>query len=215
VIAILASRLDTEARALAAAWSGADAAVLSAEDLGSPGWQFDPADAEAGVAVIDGNRVKTADLQAVLTRRPSVLAEELQRIDPADRAYVAAETNAFLVAWLSALSCPVVNRPTTTSLCGPAWGTWHWQAAAARSGIRWADTGDDSETHDAVVCGSACFAAQTPIETRAAKALAGAAGVELLAVRFRASGVCGASVAPELTDPELRAGLLGHLTRKP
>jgi hypothetical protein len=141
------------------------------------------------------------------------LAEELQRIDPADRAYVAAETNAFLVAWLSALSCRVVNRPTTTSLCGPAWGPWHWQAAAARSGIRWANSSDDSETHDAVVYGTSCFGAQTPIETRAAKVMASAAGVELLAVRFRASGVCGASVAPELTNPELRDGLLEHLTR--
>ena len=70
-------------------------------------------------------------LQAVLTCRPAVLAEELGRIAADDRSYVAAELNAFLVAWLSALPSRVVNRPTPRSLCGPAWNRVQWQAAAA------------------------------------------------------------------------------------
>src|SRR5664279_42730 len=99
MIAVLASRLDPEARALVAAWSAEGAALLSAEDLGSPGWVFDPRDPGAGTAVVAGQPVPVAALRAVLTRRPAVVAEELARIAPADRPYVAAETNAFLVAW--------------------------------------------------------------------------------------------------------------------
>ena len=81
-----------------------------------------------------------SELQAVVTRRPAVVAEELAWIDPADRSYVAAEANAFLVAWLDAIPCRVVNRPTATSLAGPSWGPLQWAAAAGRAGVRWAET---------------------------------------------------------------------------
>src|SRR5581483_2527617 len=101
VLAVLASRLDPAARDLVAAWSSADAALLSAEDLSSEGWFFRLGEAAGGRAVVDGRRVAVRDLRAVLTRRPAVVAEELAWIDPGDRDYVAAEANAFLVAWLA------------------------------------------------------------------------------------------------------------------
>ena len=163
------------------------------------------------MAVVEGQRVKTADLRAVLTRRPAVLAEELARIDPADRSYVAAETNAFLVGWLSALPCTVVNRPTPTSLCGPAWGELHWRMAAARVGVVWAETDHPEEAHEVVVCGKHCLFARTPGQARAAMALALAAGVELLSIRFHGDRVSGASVAPSLDNPDVRARLLSYL----
>jgi hypothetical protein len=42
-------------------------------------------------------------------------------VDSSHRKYVAAEFNAFLLAWLSAQSCPVLNRPTASCLSGPNW----------------------------------------------------------------------------------------------
>jgi hypothetical protein len=211
VIAVLASRLDPESRSVVDAWSSAGAALLSAEDLVSPGWTFTVGEPESGTAVVDGRRINTADITAVLTRRPSVLAEELGRIHPADRTYVAAETNAFLVAWLSALTCTVVNRPTTTSLCGPAWDTLHWQSAAARIGLSWSDAGDTSDAHEVVVCGERCVFAHDAREAAMATALARAAGTELLGVRFQRDKISGVTVAPSLADDDLRACLLEHL----
>ena len=211
MIAVLASRLDPESRSVVDDWSSADAALLSAEDLVSPGWSFSVSNPLAGTAVVDGRRITTADITAVLTRRPSVLPEELGRIHPADRAYVAAETNAFLVAWLSALPCTVVNRPTTTSLCGPAWDRLHWQCAAARIGLPWSDADDASDTHEVVFCGERCVFAHDARESEMATALARAAGTELLGVRFHRGKIAGVTVAPSLADADVRACLLDHL----
>jgi hypothetical protein len=211
VIAVLASRLDPESRSVVDGWSSVGAALLSAEDLVSPGWTFSVGDPRGGTAVVDGRQIGTADISAVLTRRPSVLPEELGRIHPADRAYVAAETNAFLVAWLSALPCVVVNRPTTTSLCGPAWDALHWQCAAARIGLAWSDAGDTSDAHEVVVCGERCVFARDDREAAMATALSRAADTELLGVRFQGDRISGVTVAPSLADADVRACLLDHL----
>jgi hypothetical protein len=210
VLAVLASRLDPAARDLVAAWSSAGAALLSAEDLSVEGWAFRVGDPGGGSAVIDGRRVPIADVEAVLTRRPAVVAEELVWIDRADRAYVAAEVNAFLVAWLDAIPCPVVNRPTTTSLAGPAWGELHWAAAAARAGVAWGRSGD-GDAHDVVACGEACIGARSSGDAAAARALAREAGVDLLGVRFDGECACAATPRPSLDDPEVREALLGRL----
>ena len=211
MIAVVASRLDPESRSLVDAWSSAGAALLSAEDLVSAGWTFALGDPLGGTAVVDGRRVSTADITAVLTRRPSVLPEELTRIHSADRLYVAAETNAFLVAWLSALPCAVVNRPTTTSLCGPSWDTLHWRAAAARIGVPWSDARDALDAHEVVVCGEQCVFAHDAEEAAMATALSRAAGTDLLGVRFERGKISGATAAPSLEDARVRACLLDHL----
>jgi len=211
MIVILASQLDSDACSLVRAWSAFGAVLLSAEDMCNSGWDFQPSDPARGTAVVEGQRIKIADFRAVLVRRPAVLAEELIRIDSADRAYVAAETNAFLVAWLSALSCPVVNRPTTTSLCGPAWGELHWRVAAARAGGSWVGPNNAIKEREVVVCGQHCLFANTPKQAKDALALARVAGVELMSVWFRGDQICGASVAPVLEKAEVRACLLDHL----
>ena len=219
MIAVLASGLDPEAQALVAGWSSAGAALLSAEDLGSPGWVFDPGDPSSGVAVVAGRRIPISSLRAVLTRRPAIVAEELSWIVPADRPYVAAETNAFLVAWLSAVPCRVVNRSTPTSLCGPAWNRVQWQAAAARAGMPWVEcprgeefqTKPAEETETLVVCGECVLFARDAATEAAARSLAHAAGVTLLSVRTYKGAICGASVAPDLGNAAVRSALLDHL----
>jgi hypothetical protein len=208
VIAVLASQFDPEAQALVAAWSDAGAALLSAEDLCTSGWIFYPSDPAKGVAIVSGRRVKISELRAVLTRRPAVVAEELACINSADRAYVAAETNAFLVAWLSALPCRVVNRPAPNSLCGPAWDALHWRAAATKAGLVWDNSPTRRQPHSVVVCGPNALFARNQQEKVLALTLARAASVELLAVRFRGGKICGACVAPDLTNEQVRGALL-------
>ena len=126
VIVILASGLDRDARDLANSWKAYDARILTAEDLHRPGWAFRPDDgAQDGTCVVGGSVVAARDIELALTCRPSVLPEELTGLHPEERQYVAAEMTAFLVAWLTSLTCPMFNRPTATSLCGPAWSVEH------------------------------------------------------------------------------------------
>lgn len=212
MLAVLASSLDPAARDLVASWATAGAALISEHDLSSDGWGFQVGEPCRGTAVVAGRRVPVRELQAVLTRRPAIVAEELAWIDPDDRAYLAAEMNAFLVSWLHALPCPVVNRPTPNALTGPAWGPLHWAAAAARAGVRWV-TDEHGATHTVTVCGSASVGAASPAEAVAARALADVAGVELLAVRFGERGACAATPSPRLDDEEIRAAVLGRLLR--
>jgi hypothetical protein len=209
VLAIVASRIDPGAGALVDAWSSAGAALLSAEDLSIEGWAFRVSDPGGGTAVVDGRRVPVRELQAVVTRRPAVVAEELVWIDPVDRSYMAAEANAFLVAWLHQIPCLVVNRPTATSLCGPAWTPVHWAAAAAGANVAWAPQ-DRDDSHEVVVVGDRCVGARSPAEGSAACALAHAAGAELLGVRFAKDGACAATPMPPIDD-DVRGLLLAHV----
>lgn len=210
MLAVLASALDPAARDLVAAWAPAGAALISAQDLSSNGWSFRLADPQSGTAVVEGRCVPVRDLDGLLTRRPAVVAEELAWIDPADRPYVAAEMNAFLVAWLDALPCPVLNRPTPRALTGPAWGPLHWAAAAARAEVDWVSDWD-GPTHDVVVCKGTAVGGASRAQAAAARALAEAAGVELLGVRFCERGACAATTSPSLDAEDVRATVLDRL----
>jgi hypothetical protein len=116
LIAVLGSELDEAARGLVDAWAAEGAVLLSAQDLCTRGWVFRAITNGDGWFVAGGVRRPTAALRGVVVRRPAVAAEELPWIAADDRQYVAAEINAFLVAWLSTLPCPVLSRPTVTSL---------------------------------------------------------------------------------------------------
>lgn len=86
--------------------------------------------------MLDGNAVPVESIRGVLTRLYAVTEHELPQIAPEERAYVASEMTAFLLAWLASLRCPVLNRPTASSLCGPSWSTEQWLIEGARAGLR-------------------------------------------------------------------------------
>jgi hypothetical protein len=86
-------------------------------------------------AVVDGQVVAVEEISGVLIRLPYVFEQELLHIVPGDRAYVAAEMQAFLISWLSRLKCPVLNRPTPSYLLGPNWRPQQWVYTAAQVGI--------------------------------------------------------------------------------
>lgn len=135
VILILASRVDDGARLLAERWCSHGARLLTPEDVASPGWRFEVGSPEQSVTVVGGERLCASEITGVLTRLPAVYEAELRWIEPADRQYVAAEMTVFLIAWLSALPCPVLNRPAPTGLMGPGWRPEQWVQAAASAGL--------------------------------------------------------------------------------
>jgi hypothetical protein len=141
MILLLANRWDESAKSLALRWSGHGTVLLTADDLSSPGWGHRLPASKSGVNsntfVASRRNFPLRDLTAVLTLTPRLIEQELFTVAPADRTYVAAEINAFLHAWLSSLhsQCPVLNRPTATSLAGPYWRRERWIHAAAQSKI--------------------------------------------------------------------------------
>src|SRR5438034_2764184 len=140
MLAIIADGADLVADALAARWrqrTSADVALLTPADLSRRGWRYrlGTGAGPAGAAIIADRIVPVEEIDGVLTRLPSVSPHHLPHIIPADREYVAAEMTAFLTAWLSGLTCPVLNRPTPGCLTGPAWRPQHWAHLAAQLAI--------------------------------------------------------------------------------
>jgi hypothetical protein len=178
-----------------------------------------------GAAVIDGHKVAVDTIAGVLTRIPCVYEHELGHIMPADRAYVASEMTAFLFAWLSGLSCPVLNRPTANCLGGPNWRRERWVRLATSLGIpalpvqrkvsQISDGLVEQPSCEVIVVGDRCFGNAAPALTSHARALAKAADVDFLAVQFNSPDAEGqfvsASLWPHLVCPEVADAVLCHL----
>jgi hypothetical protein len=179
-----------------------------------PGWSIRiPGAGTSSRAVVGGQVVDAAAIDGVLTLRPAVFAEELLNIRPSDRAYVAAELTAFLLAWLFSLTCSVVNRPSSACLAGPNWHPEQWVHAAALLGIPTRTTcrtvptlvspDADDACAEVVVVRGRCFGCDDPALESWSQLLAGAAGLDVLAARFsRMDGAfISASPWPPLSEP--------------
>jgi hypothetical protein len=144
-----------------------------------------------------------------------------------DRSYVAAEVNSFLIAWLSSLNCPVVNRPVGNCLAGPDWRPEQWVNLAASIDIPIKNVHREinlrsrknkntdivcgntkTNTQQAIVMGKKWFGEIDDYLGSIAVCLARAAGTELLLVRFEDHNFVGASTFPPLDkDPVINAVL--------
>lgn len=197
MIVVIAKQHDAGAGALAQRWAGANACLLTVEDMSLAGWRYWIQEPRDGVVVANGRRVAVKKIRGVLVRLPRVTEGDLPHIAPADRTYVAAEMTAMLAAWLSQLSCPVLNRPTPVCLLGPAWTPEHWTFTAARLGIPVqpvrrhcaldADAALISPNLHSVtvtVVAHRCFGASDQTMADHARVLAQAANVDLLSVEF-------------------------------
>jgi hypothetical protein len=227
VLVVVGSRFDEEAARLVARWADEGAALLTCEDLSTPGWRHFTRDPRSSTAVVSGAVISTSSIRGVVTRRPSIFPVELAHVAAVDREYVAAEMNAFLLSWLSDLACPVFNPPVPGCLSGPNWSAPQWVRAVARSGIRVRPyrveipPGSDphfdqsslgeaepvGETIEVTLVDERCFGAPDEEVASAARDLARSAGVRLLSVRFEMGGrppvFLGAHPFPSLTQDEI------------
>jgi hypothetical protein len=227
---IIAGKQDQSARWLAERWSRFGAELLSPSDLSLPGWRHYVAVASGDTAVINRQAVPVEKITGVLTRLVCVSEHELMHIVPADRAYVAAEMTAFLLSWLSGLSCPLLNRPTPTCLSGCDWRSEQWIYLATLLGIpvitvrRHAKCPEEVSTSSSIdsfdtitVIGERCIGASDERQAAYARRLAAAAGVDLLAVHFRTVGgeprLLTADPWPDITSAEVADGMLEYFQR--
>ena len=202
MLLVFAGPHDQTAQALVRRWRNHDARLLTCRDLSNAGWRYYPHDLQASRASVGGQVVRFSEIEGVLTRLPCVTPHELPHIINAERNYVAAEMNAFLIAWWSSPLFSVVNRPTPLCLMGPNWRPEQWLHAAARAGLRTSRSTSFIKLQPstrqattaaasgvaATVVGSHCFGAiDEDLAARACR-LAELAGVELLTVQFSGSG---------------------------
>jgi hypothetical protein len=135
MLLLVASQFDQQAFQLARRWAEHEACVLTAQDLSRAGWSYSPDTPGQWRGVAGDRGFDASNLTGVLNCVPEIDEQELSHLAAEDRAYVAAEMNAFLVSWQSQLTCPVINRPTPNCLLGPAWRIEEWVLTAARLGI--------------------------------------------------------------------------------
>jgi len=136
MFAVVAYKHDAAARAFVERClaDGEEAALLTSADLSRPGWLY-IGGAVSGRAVIDGLLIANHDIRAVITRVPALDEAELMHVHQEDRKYAVAEMQAFLLAWLTSLECPVLNRPSPSNLGGPLWSVAQWVQRAHRLGV--------------------------------------------------------------------------------
>jgi hypothetical protein len=240
MLLVIAHRSDAAAQALVTRWAAVDAARLTADDLSRPGWRYRLGTVAHWRAVLAGHSVATSEISGVLTRLPAIAEQELRGIAPEERSYVAAEMTAFLRAWLSALPCPVLNRPSPTCLGGPGWRPERWTLAAASLGLPTtavrrravppvsgrlaADEGSpasgppDPPSVPVTVVGERCLGTVDEALAEQAQLLARAAGADLLVVRFSGaeagSRFVGADLWPDISDPAVADAVLDHFSAR-
>jgi hypothetical protein len=236
VFLIVAHRHDEAARRLVAQWTADEAALLTCDDLATPGWRVQFPDDEQTTAMVAGRPVHARDISGVLTRWPRFTQTQFPHIAARDREFVAQETTAFVTAFLTGLDCPVLNRPRPSSLCGREWSRAQWTAAAGRLGFpvtplrqrASVESGAPESppfmaTGQAVtVIGEACLGGAHAELERRTQLLARAAGVESMVAFFDGDGpgarFLSASVMPALDDAEALAALqhyfAGHARRR-
>lgn len=228
MLLVFAGPHDQTAQALVRRWRNHDARLLTCRDLSSAGWRYYPHDVEASRASVGGQVVRFSELEGVLTRLPCVTPRELPHIVNVERSYVAAEMNAFLIAWWSSALFPVVNRPTPLCLMGPNWRPEQWLHAAARAGLRMSPSASfiklQPSTRQATnatasgvavtVVGARCFGAiDEDLAARACR-VAELAGVELLTVQFSGSRLdadfLGAYLGADVSQNDVADALLDY-----
>jgi hypothetical protein len=132
MILILASAADLEAARFVQEWQRPEVHLLTPADLSTAHWFHAMPRSGTNRFGVGDKPYDTDAIRAVLVLLPGIREVDLGQIVPEDRAYVAAEMNAFLFFWLNDLTCSVINRPQAGSLMGPAWGLerWRWEARA-------------------------------------------------------------------------------------
>ncbi len=210
--------------------------LVTPRDLSRPGWRYEVRQGAVSAQALVGNEtVPQERLAGVLTRLGCVTAMDIPHIQAGDRDYVAAEMQAFLVAWLHTLPCPVVNRPSAICLAGNWWSPQKWVQIASRLGIpvspleqrivghatrRRSPSASRVEAVTAVtVVGRRVVGTVAPRLADQARMLARAVGLEFVTVHFSSPAedapFVGATPWPDLAEVAIGDAVLRHLRCAP
>lgn len=230
MIVVFASECDQYAKKLVGRWADRGSLLMTPADLSSVGWKCTSNAPRHSQYVLGRTIYNSSDISGVLVRATTVLESDLSHITPADRSYVAAEINAFMIYWLTTLGSLVINRPTPRSLSGPGWYPEHWMHCAASVGLHVRQIDSSVSLNHMVlsawppyaglpieltIVGKHCFGYAHPDLMRKACALAQASKLDLVSFRFDGStaNACflEANVFPILDNELVEQALLARL----
>jgi len=135
MILVLASAANNEAAAFARKRTNAAASVITCYDIAVNKSSFRYPDVASSKITVQGKILMVKEIEGVINLLPAIFPDELFFYPPEEREYQAAEFHALLTFFLSALECPVINRPTSLSLTGPFINPLSWFHAADAAGI--------------------------------------------------------------------------------
>jgi hypothetical protein len=92
-------------------------------------------DTSWNVVLANGETISSASVSGVINRLGTSPTAHLQRATAGDRDYAGAELHAFLLGWLAAMPCPVLNPPAPNSLWGAGHGSLEVAHFAAQCGL--------------------------------------------------------------------------------
>jgi len=181
-------------------------AHASVEDLCAPGWRYMVGAPEHARARACGRTIEVGRIAAVLCRIGRLSAADMETVHADDREFAAAETTAFLRAWLTQFHGVRCNEPTWMSLAGPRWHPLQWSRLVTELGIPASVAARESAT--AVVAGRDVFGTTVPKLIDYSRRIASAVHARSLAIRFVRNGEwCfhSAEACPELDEPNADA----------
>ena len=89
----------------------------------------------ASVALSGERRIDVRRLRGTLNRAARVDFPQVRHATPSDRAYVHAEMDAIILAWLGALGSPVFNPAQPSGWCGSLLHPFAWALRAQQAGF--------------------------------------------------------------------------------
>jgi hypothetical protein len=220
MLLVLGSALDDEPSLLATRWRQAsrDVAVVTPVDLSRPGWRLRSGRPAESAAALTEGVLAGPDIEGIVAALAIVSPYELAHIADGDRDYVAQEMSAFLLAWLTELECPVIDRPTALSLAGCGRSPYEWAAIAHREGIGADPQWSGGTIGVTVVDGRATGHGRDSPLAAAAASIAAAARRLLVTLRFAEGAasptVVGADPRPEVGDAATADALLAWFDRQ-
>jgi hypothetical protein len=227
VIVILAAMRDDDTASLASELP-ARAAILTLAELAAERSCLHDPGFERSTVTVEDDEIGVGEIAGIVNLLPAVLPDALTIFDPNEREYQASELHAWLLFFLSALRCPVVNRPTPLSLNGPVQGGLGWFALARASGVPVSavsvgssepDTSPEEGDVVEVACvGGVVVSPSGTAADRNTLQLARRANLEYLSARYVRDGgtrllFAGASSIPDARSAPDRAALADYFRR--
>jgi hypothetical protein len=214
MLLVIGSAFDDRPRRLVERWTrdNRDAILVTPADVSRPGWRLRCGQPAECCAAIAERTIAGDEIDGVVTSLAWIAPHELPHIDEDDREYVAQEIGAFLLAWLSELRCPVVDRPSPLSLAGCGRSSHEWAAIAARLGVPARPIWDGPTTTVTVVGGRAVGDSDL---APAAEMVAAAVARSLVTLRFsdvvEPPALVGADASPDVGNCEVADTLLAWM----
>jgi hypothetical protein len=175
-----------------------------------------------------GRSIAMKDVRCILNLLPAVFPEELFFYSEEEREYQAAEFHALLTFLLTAVTCPVINRPTSMSLSGPFPNPLAWYHLAHRLSIPVVAVGFSSDEsvnpfarrHPAALVEASYLNGKTiavePVAEGYTRTIAECTGIQYLRTTFvRCSSelqLASVSTVPNLRDKTTRNALIEYIS---